>query len=58
MYGWDYLLYIKSIEFLMKIRYTMTGTMWVICPVISKAITDTDIEWVTAPANAAAPTTA
>lgn len=32
--------------------------MCVICPVISKAITDTDMECVTAPAKAAAPTTA
>lgn len=32
--------------------------MCVICPVISKVITDTDIECVTAPTKAAAPATA
>ncbi len=37
---------------------TIMGMMWVICPVISKAITETEIEWVTAPENAAAPTVA
>lgn len=37
---------------------TIMGMIWVICPVISKAITDTEIEWVTEPANAAAATVA
>ena len=32
--------------------------MWVICPVISNTITDTDMVCVTAPENAAAPTVA
>lgn len=34
------------------------GTMCVICPVISNIMTLTDIVWVTAPENAAAPTVA
>lgn len=37
---------------------TIMGMIWVICPVISKVITDTEIEWVTDPANAAAATVA
>lgn len=36
----------------------ITGTICVICPVISNTITPTDTVWVTAPENAAAPTTA
>lgn len=34
---------------------TITGRIWVICPVNSNTITDVDIVWVTAPAIAAAP---
>ena len=37
---------------------TIIGIMWVICPVISNAITETEMECVTAPENAAAPTVA
>ena len=38
-----------------KILFTITGSIWVICPVSSNTITDVDIVWVTAPAIAAAP---
>ena len=38
-----------------KIIFTITGSIWVICPVSSNTITDVDIVWVTAPAIAAAP---
>lgn len=37
--------------------FTMTGRMWVICPVSSNTMTDVEIVCVTAPAMAAAPGT-
>lgn len=37
---------------------TIIGIIWVICPVISKTMTDTEIVCVTAPEKAAAPTAA
>lgn len=36
-------------------QHTITGRIWVICPVSSNTITDVDIVWVTAADIAAAP---